>query len=155
MSYILELRQHVGLRPLISVGSTIVPMSAQREVLLQRRSDTGGWGTLGGSMELGESFEENTRRELLEEAGLSAGTLELLGLCSGEEYAFTYPNGDQIYNAAALFLCFEWTGEPTISDAESLELRFFALDDLPEIAGPPDKMALELLKVRFGNTFLG
>ena len=150
MSYILELRQHVGSRPLIRAGSTILPMSAQREVLLQRRSDTGGWGTLGGGMELGESFEDTARRELLEEAGLSAGKLELLGLCSGEDFKFTYPNGDQIYNAAALFLCLEWTGEPTVNDSESLELRFFALDQLPEIAGPPDRMALELLRAKFG-----
>ena len=97
-----------------------------------------------------QPFEDTARRELLEEAGLSAGKLELLGLCSGENSNFTYPNGDQIYNAAALFLGLEWTGEPTISDTESLELRFFALEGLPEIAGPPDRMALELLRAKFG-----
>lgn len=115
MSYILELRQHVGYRPLIRAGSTIVSVSAQGEVLLQRRLDTSGWGTLGGGMELGDSFEDTARRELLEEAGLSVGKLELLGLCSGDNSKFTYPNGDQIYNAAALFLCLEWSGKPTVN----------------------------------------
>lgn len=35
--------------------------------MLQKRKDNGYWGYPGGSMELGESFEETARREALEQ----------------------------------------------------------------------------------------
>ena len=37
-----------------------------------------------GGMEIGETAEETAKRELLEETGLVANTLELLGVFSGE-----------------------------------------------------------------------
>jgi hypothetical protein len=57
-------------------------------------------------------------------------------MLSGAEFFYTYPNGDQIYNIAAIFLARGLTGELR-HDLESLELRWFAPSELPtNLAGP-------------------
>ncbi len=136
MGYILELRQLVGNRPLFSPGATVVAFNPEHHVLMQLRSDTKTWGFPGGSSELGDSLEDTARRELAEETGLSAARLEFVTVLSGAHYRFTYPNGDEIYNVGAVFVAKGLTGELR-ADEESLELRWFALDELPsQLAGP-------------------
>ena len=74
MGYIEELRAIVEHRPLILVGSVvIITDSAGRMLLQQRRYPYGVWGLPGGLMELGESVEDTTRREVHEETGLRIG----------------------------------------------------------------------------------
>ena len=51
MSYITDLRKHVGNAPLIVPGVCIVLKDEKGRVLLQKRSDSGKWGTIGGAME--------------------------------------------------------------------------------------------------------
>lgn len=67
-------RQRVG------VGIGVVVLHGQR-VLLGRRKASHGQGTWafpGGWLEVGESFEDCARRELLEETGLVAGRVAVL-----------------------------------------------------------------------------
>ena len=136
MGYLLELRKTLGSRPLFSPGSSVVAFDDEGRVLMQRRADTGTWGFPGGAMELGDSLEDTAKRELLEETGLRAATLEFVTVLSGAAFRFTYPNGDEIYNVAAIFTARGLTGEMT-TDHESLELRWFDTDALPlEQAGP-------------------
>jgi 8-oxo-dGTP pyrophosphatase MutT (NUDIX family)/GNAT superfamily N-acetyltransferase len=136
--YIKEIRELIGSRPFILVGSAVLVFNREYEVLLQLRSDTGRWGIPGGAMEPGESFEETARRELFEETGLQLNKLKFLDVVAGEEYYFRYPNGDEIYNAIALFACKEWEGELVMLDGESKDLRFFSLDNLPPLQGRPE-----------------
>ncbi len=136
--YIKEIRELIGSRPFILAGSAVLVFNKEYEVLLQLRSDTGRWGIPGGAMEPGESFEETARRELSEETGLVLHKLKFLNVIAGEEYYFQYPNGDEIYNAIALYACTDWEGELQILDGESKELRFFALDNLPDLQGRPE-----------------
>ena len=133
MGYIMDLRAVVGHRPLIQVGSCVLVEDARGQVLLQRRSDNRLWDfSSAGSMEPGESAEETARRELLEETGLSAHKLELLGVFSGgEEYA-VYPNGDEVYNVSFVYACRDWSGQLKPQAEEVEELRFFSPDNLPE-----------------------
>lgn len=72
--YIMDLREVVGARPLILAGAGVIIVDNEGRILLQHRSDNGDWGIPGGSMELGESFEEAARREVLEETGLGSVT---------------------------------------------------------------------------------
>ena len=88
LGYIEELRKVVGTRPLILVGSAIIILNDNQEVLLQYRSDTYDWGVPGGAMELEETTEETARRELFEETGLNAKIMQFLGVFSGKGSLF-------------------------------------------------------------------
>ena len=136
--YIKEIRNFIGTRPFILVGSAVLVFNKDYEVLLQLRSDTGKWGIPGGAMEPGESFEETARRELFEETRLRLKGLKFLDVVAGEEYYFRYPNGDEIFNAIALYACEDWEGELQMLDGESKDLRFFPLDNLPPLQGRPE-----------------
>ena len=64
MGYIMDLRAVVGHRPLIMTCAGVLVLNEYNQLLLQKRADNGLWGYPGGSMELGESFEECAAREL-------------------------------------------------------------------------------------------
>ena len=132
MGYIMDLRAYVGHRPLIQVGSTVIVEDAQGRILLQLRTDNHTWDcSAAGSMEPGESAEDTARRELLEETGLAARTLELYATYTGPEEYAVYPNGDEVYNVEFAYCCRDWTGTLKCQEDEVEELRFFAPDKLP------------------------
>ena len=131
MGYIADLRKLVGHAPIIGVGATTLVFNEKNEILLNLRSDTGTWGIIGGSMELNEDIRETAVRELKEEAGITAESLELVDVLSGEDYYFEYPNGDKMYCVIVLFKVTNHSGKITVSDDESRELKFFPLNALP------------------------
>ncbi|UFT98369.1 NUDIX hydrolase [Radiobacillus kanasensis] len=130
MNYIEELREKVGHRPLILPGAVVVLINNKNQVLLQHRTD-GGWGLPGGLMELGESLEEAARREVKEETGLVVGELYLVNVFSGPEFYFKVDNGDELYSVTAVYISRDFNGEWNIDQNESLEVRFFDFDQLP------------------------
>lgn len=134
MGYIMELRKLVGSRPLIMAGSCVLVFNEEGHLLLQKRTDSLDWGTLGGSMEPGESLEETAARELYEEAGLRAESFKLISIFSGEDMYYQYPHGDEVYNVMAVYEAAGIKGSLTIMDDEGLELRYFDLNQpIPEI----------------------
>ena len=136
MGYILELRKTLGSRPIIMAGAGVILLNDKNEILLGRRTDNGYWDYPAGSMELGESFEECARREVLEETGLACGKLEFLMDMSGEDSYYEYPNGDKVYLAGILYICRDFTGEMKVQEEEAYEQRFFPVDKLPENTPP-------------------
>ncbi|WP_303796834.1 NUDIX hydrolase [Ruminococcus flavefaciens] len=148
MGYILELRRTLGSRPIIMAGAGVILLNDKNEILLGRRTDNGYWDYPAGSMELGESFEECARREVLEETGLACGKLEFLMDMSGEDSYYEYPNGDKVYLAGILYICRDFMGEMKVQEEEAYEQRFFPVDKLPENT-PPLKMKARIFeKVR-------
>lgn len=137
MGYILDLRKIVGHRTLIQVGAGIIVEDEQGRVLLQLRSDNHCWSYCGGSMEPDEQAEDTARRELFEETGLIAESLELFGVFSGPELHYVYPNGDEVSNVDIVYLCKAFSGALKKQDSEVDDLRFFAADELPENLSPP------------------
>lgn len=133
MGYIMNLRKYVGHEPLIGLGATTLVFNEKNELLLNLRSDTNTWGIPGGSMELEETIEETAIRELKEEAGITADKLELVTVLSGKEYYFEYPNGDKMSTVIVLFKVLNYSGEIKVSDNESKKLKFFSLNDLPDM----------------------
>ena len=85
MEYYKQLRQYVGHQPLILPGSNVLILNDKGEILLQER-EPGIYGLPGGLMELGESFEDTARREVLEEAALLVGRVQRCEVWSGADY---------------------------------------------------------------------
>ncbi|MBB5147970.1 NUDIX hydrolase [Ureibacillus thermosphaericus] len=131
MEYYKFLRQYVGTKPLILPGSVVIICNEKGEVLLQKRPE-GRWGLPGGLMELGESFEEVAEREVREEIGLEIRNLKLLHVFSGKEFYTKTPNGDEFYSVTAVFYTNEFEGTLQCQPSETLEVRFFKRNNLPE-----------------------
>src|SRR5512143_1278875 len=104
MSYLSELREFVGHRPLLMVGATVLVFDRQNRLLLLKRADNQCWGPPGGAVEPGEVVEEAARRETLEETGLEIGDLSLFGVFGGEDQFYRYPNGDEVYNVTIVYI---------------------------------------------------
>lgn len=84
-------------------------------------------------MELHETIEETAIRELKEETNLKVNDLELITVLSGKDYYFEYPNGDKMWTVIVLFKVLNYDGDLKINDDESKKLKFFALDNLPNM----------------------
>ena len=145
MGYILELRKHIGTKPIIMVGSGIVITNGKNRILLQRRKDNNTWSLIGGAMEPGETFEETAKREAKEEAGITLEELELIKVFSGKEMYNKYPNGDEVYVVAAIFYVKDYSGEIVVNDHESHEHKFFELEEIPEKLNPPDAVIIDYM----------
>jgi len=149
VTYIRDLRARTGPMPLILSGACALLLRGE-EVLLQRRSDTGGWGTPGGLCEPGESLEDTLRREVHEETGLSVLDSLLFTVVSGPDTFVRLPNGDEFYQVSAAYVVRRWEGVPRADGLEGTELRFWPLDALPHGLGPVDRAALAHLRVGVG-----
>jgi 8-oxo-dGTP pyrophosphatase MutT (NUDIX family)/ribosomal protein S18 acetylase RimI-like enzyme len=151
IEYIKNMRKHIGHERLLYVGACVF-VHKEGKKKKKKRLDNGFWCSAGGGTELGETVEEMAKRELLEETGLTANSLELLGVFSGKELFYTYPNGDMVSNVSVAYLCEGFTGELKPETTETADLQWFSIDDLPADISPPDKPALircvEVLKER-------
>lgn len=145
MEYYKFLRQYVGTKPLILPGSVVIIGNKQGEVLLQKRPE-GRWGLPGGLMELGESFEEVALREVKEEIGLELRNLQLLNVYSGREFYTKTPNGDEFYSVTAVFFADEIEGTLKLQPSETLEVRFFPPNNLPENMVGSHRMFIEKME---------
>ncbi len=145
--YISTIRAKIGHDRLIVVGAGVF-VYQNGKVLLQRRRDNGLWAMHGGAVEMGESVEDAAKRELREETGLIANKLELLGVFSGEDKMYTYPNGDQIYIIGIDYICRDFTGELLPETDETTELKWFDIDNLPSDITPPDRKPLRQFVAR-------
>ncbi|GGL10410.1 NUDIX hydrolase [Deinococcus radiotolerans] len=147
MSYVRDLRARTGPMPLILTGACGLLLRGEG-VLLQRRRDTGGWGTPGGLCEPGESLEETLSREVHEETGLTVREAQLLKVISGAGTFVRLPNGDEFYQVSAVYVVRRWEGAPRPDGTEGTELRFWPLAALPAALGPVDRAALTQLRGR-------
>lgn len=148
MGYIMDLRKHVGHNPLIMVSACVLIINEKNQLLLQKRADNGFWAYPGGSMELGESFEECAKREMLEETGIECLNLIYFTHMSGEEMHYTYPNGDEVYIAEIVFICDKFQGKLRVQGSEVIEQCFYDLDKLPDNISPINEKVIRMLVER-------
>jgi ADP-ribose pyrophosphatase YjhB (NUDIX family) len=142
-SYIMDLRAVVGRRPLLQVGASVIVVDSENRILLQLRSDNHSWGYAGGSVELDEVVEEAAKRELLEETGLVADSLELFGVFSGQDMHHVYPNGDEVSNVDIVYVCRQYHGTLKCQEGEVESLRFFDIDEIPKNLFKPNSAPLK------------
>ena len=141
--YLKNLRKLVGHMPILVCGASVIVVNDKDEILLQLRKDNNCWGYPGGSVDINEVVEEAAKRELLEETGIVANSLELFGVFSGEELYYVYPHGDEISNVDIVYICKDYNGEAKADLVESIDARFFAIDRLPDNISPPCVPALK------------
>ena len=147
MGYITDLRriEGVGHRPLQMVACGVFLFDDRDRVLLEQRSDDGGWCVPGGSMELGETPEEAAVRECMEETGLIPKDLRLYDVRAGEACHFTYPNGDEVYAVDINFVCRSYEGTLREQKEEVAKLRFFGEGELPDRLSANDREIIEAI----------
>src|SRR4051794_38200115 len=131
MTYVAELREAVGDRPLLLPSTSLIALDPDGKVLLQRRSDDGTWGLPGGLLEIGEAPAEAAVRETREEMGLEIGEVELFDVFGGGEIYHDYPGQGRVYSVSVAYIARGITGEPHVDREEVTDARFFSLDDLP------------------------
>ncbi|WP_044204273.1 NUDIX hydrolase [Flammeovirga sp. OC4] len=114
-----------------------IPMYNGKVLLAKRAIEPryGFWNLPAGFLENGESPEDGALRELFEETGAKGEVKRL-------HTVFSLPNFNQVY---LLFLVDLTSEEYEKTTSESLEVRFFELDEIPwkEIAFESSTFALE------------
>jgi ADP-ribose pyrophosphatase YjhB (NUDIX family) len=119
----------------------IVPRDGQ-VLMIRRGTDLGYglWGLPGGYVDRGEVVEKAAAREVWEETGLVVETDDLIGLFS--------ESGDPVM--VAVYAARE-TGGTMEAGPEALEVEFFSIDALPELAFPRDREVLVRWKMSSNN----
>lgn len=133
--YIQTMRNLIGHETLLTIGCGAIIEDELGRILLQRRTDNNTWGIPGGIMEIGETFEETVKREVLEETNLVLKDLSLFGLYSGKKGFASYPNGDQVDSVQIILFTKNYEGELNMNN-ESKELYFIAKENLPSNLNP-------------------
>lgn len=118
---------HLGLRLYwrlarpVTLGVRVLALDGDR-VLLIRHTYQSGWFLPGGGVKRGETLEAAARRELHEETGLSAESLDLAGLFTGTSEGKT--DHVAVYRTAI-------AGQPHSRSPEVAEARWFSMAALP------------------------
>ena len=138
MDYIHELRKIIGPRKIMlnCAGALII---REGKILCQRRTDNGKWGLIGGLVEMNETYAEAAIREAREETGLEIRLDAFLGIF--HNHNMVWSNGDAAHVLTAMFTASILSGEPRI-DEESYELRFFDVQEMPELFAEDQRAAL-------------
>ena len=99
-------------------------------------------------MEIGESAAETAIREIKEETGYDVEINELIGVYT--KYFQSYPNGDKAQSIVMFFMLNSWRRQKVDGD-ETLDLKFFPLDDMPPLFCKQHEDCLQdLLEKRVG-----
>ncbi|HEY5836160.1 NUDIX hydrolase [Streptomyces sp.] len=139
--FILNIREKAGHTLLFLPGVVTVVFDDRERVLLNQRVDTGRWALISGIPEPGEQPAEAAVREIEEETGVRAVVERVLSVFTNEPVV--YGNGDRAQYLDIVLRCRAVGGRARVNDDESLDVRWFALDELPEL-GPIARGRIEL-----------
>ena len=113
---------------IVAAASAIV--ERDKQIILQRRKDSGLWSLPGGVMEIGERIADTCVREVLEETGLKVRIVRLLGVYSDPNHVIAYSDGEIRQQFSLCFVCYAEAGSIQLS-SESTRVQWFALSSLP------------------------
>jgi ADP-ribose pyrophosphatase YjhB (NUDIX family) len=133
VNYTRWLRSFVGPARLLQLSASAFIRDELGRVLLGRRTDVMLWAPPSGVVQLGETPANTIVREVLEETGLQVRVRRLIGLYSGHDFEWTYPNGDQAQITSAFFACDLVGGTLTPDRREFLDLAYFEPSAFPPL----------------------
>ena len=136
--YMANLRSKIGQDLLLVPAAGVAVFDGEGRLLLGRHVDDGLWATIGGSMEPGETPTDAALRELLEETGLTARILGIVGVYGGPSFEVTYPGGARVAYVVTLYACQLLGGEPTPQRDELREIGWFGPDQAVLLPQPQD-----------------
>jgi ADP-ribose pyrophosphatase YjhB (NUDIX family) len=105
------------------------------KILLTKREDFEIWILPSGGVEDGESIAQAAIRETKEETGLDVELTSLVGIYSRL--------GDMLPNHAVLFLAKPLGGDIKCQEGETLEVKWFEFDEIPNLLAPGQKRRIE------------
>jgi len=141
-----ELRAKIGHAPLALPGVTAVVLDETDRILLVRRSDSGKWALVTGCLEPGEQPETGALREIEEETAILARVDRLLEVSALP--LLVCPNGDQVYWFDVTYRCRAQSAGARVNDDESIDVGWFAVDELPDV---PERH-LAMIKMSFATS---
>lgn len=127
------LREKVGNDLLVLPTVAGLVTDDRDRVLMIRHSRDGSWVLPGGCMEPDEYPADRLVAEMREETGLEVRPTRLVGVYGGAGCRVEYPNGDQVSCVVSLFECEVVSGYPRPDGEESLEVDFFAAEELASL----------------------
>jgi 8-oxo-dGTP diphosphatase len=139
-AYIRNLRQKIGTQCIMVPSVSAIIVNDSGEVLLHRSRDDGRWYVIGGAVDPGEEVARAAVREAFEETGLLVRPERLVGIYT--DPVVTYGNGDQVLYVSDTFRCRPIGGNLHVADDESLEVKYFPPDRLPELL-PTHRLRIE------------
>ncbi len=128
--FILRLRAKIG-HDLLWLPCVTAVVLRDNDVLLVQRSDNRAWTPVTGIVDPGEHPADAAEREVLEEAAVQCTVTDLVWVHVGAETL--HANGDLAQYLDHVFRCAFVSGDPYPADDESVDARWFPLDDLPEL----------------------
>jgi 8-oxo-dGTP pyrophosphatase MutT (NUDIX family) len=110
-------------------------------MLMVHSKEINQWMPIGGQIEPGEEPADAAVREVFEETGVQVEPIRLAGVFDGP--VVTYTNGDHVHYLTLVFLCRAIGGHAHVHDEESYAVRYFPIDQLPELT-PHHRRGIEL-----------
>jgi len=123
----------------IRLGVAVALINKKNQILLEKRSDCGWWGVTGGKLDLGETIQDCAVREIKEECDVlvESKLLKLIGVYSDPEEGRILQYPDNRVHLIDIVYIFKRDYFELKKSHESLELRFFNFDNLPDLIVPP------------------
>jgi ADP-ribose pyrophosphatase YjhB (NUDIX family) len=128
--FIVEMRKMIGQHEMWLPGVTAVVTQGD-DVLLVQRADNHTWTPITGIPEPGEEPAPAAAREVLEETGVVVRVDRLAS--TSAHPGIVHANGDRASYLDLTFACTYVSGEAHVADDESIDVRWFPRDALPEM----------------------
>ncbi|QAR32533.1 2-dehydropantoate 2-reductase [Geovibrio thiophilus] len=123
------------------IAADVIVRKGDYVLLVERKYEPKGWAIPGGFVEYGEKTEDAAVRELIEETGIKADSITLLGIYSD-------PSRDKRGHVASAVYYTESNAEPVAGD-DAKTAKFFPLDALPsDLAFDHAKILADYIKVK-------
>lgn len=131
-SYVWSVRQKAGKMRIVTATVDVVVRNAEGKILLVKVKSDGKWATVGGHVELGDTWAGAAIKELLEEGGIVAKPQDLVPYGVGSGGVFSYPDGST-QAMSLLFACDKYEKVELTDEEEIAEAEWFTLEEVKQL----------------------